>query len=132
ADRVFVGVEMAIGAGRCCGVGAAIALDGGRNRVGGALQRSHGKIARMGIADGFPGNRAQAETLILIEGTGLEAAIVENERLSFAIFDEEFAIIAALEASGDEAFDIVTSGIETVDQAFHKNKSCSMGLLQDV
>ncbi len=86
----------------------------------------------MGIADGFTSDRSQPESLILIEGAGLEAAIVENESLRLAIFHEEFAIVAAFQALGDKALDIIAAGVETVDQAFHKNKSCSMCLLQDV
>ncbi len=74
----------------------------------------------MGIADGLARDRAQAKTLILIKRAGLEAAIIKDERLCLAIFKEEFAIVAALEAFRHKALDVVAAGVETVDQTLHK------------
>src|SRR5690606_8045905 len=129
---IFVRVKMAVGASRRRGIIPAIALDGGGNRIGGTFQRGHRKVARMGIANGFTRDRSQPKTLVLIERAGFETAIIENESLRFAIFHEKFAVIAAFQALRDKALDIIAAGVETVDQAFHKNKSCSMCLLQDV
>lgn len=88
-DGVFIRVKVTVRAGRCRRIASAIALKGCRNRIGSALQGGKRKIARMGIADGFACDRAQAESLILIEGAGLETTIVENKRLRLAIFHEE-------------------------------------------
>ncbi len=96
--------------GQCCG-----------NRIRRTLEGCKRQITCMRIADGFACNGAQAETLILIERAGLQPSIIEDKRLRFAILHEEFAIIAAFQALRNKAFNIVTVGVEAIDQALHKN-----------
>ena len=72
----------------------------------------------MGIARGFTGNGAQAKTLIGVEAGGLQASIVENERFSFPVFEEEFPVIRAADRVGNEGFQTIGRTIEGVEKRF--------------
>ncbi len=95
ADRVLVAVEFLVGALGRCGVAAGIALRDRSNGLCRALQRRNRKIACMRVADRFAGDGAKAETLLGIEASALEAAIVEHQRFRLRMLDEELAVIGA-------------------------------------
>ena len=70
----------------------------------------------MCIADRLVFHRAQAETLRGVVGRLLEPAIVEHQHFGLAIFEEQFAVVGAVEAARDELahFGLVEPG--AVDQ----------------
>src|SRR5262249_32584788 len=57
----------------------------------------------MRIADRIGLHRAQPESLGGVIGRLLHAAIVENQRLGLAIFEEKLAVVGAFEAAGEVA-----------------------------
>ena len=70
---------------------------------GGALQRGVGQVAGMGIGVRLAGDRAQAEALGHVEAGAFQLAVVEGEGLGLVEFQEQLAVVAALEGVGDGA-----------------------------
>ena len=105
-DRVFVAVELAVGAGGRLGDDAAVAgldrRDGGR----GTLQRPGREFAGMGEADRLAGDGPQAEALVGGEVAGAQAAVVEDQRFLFAGLQIEFAIVGAVQRLAEDRVDL--------------------------
>ena len=57
----------------------------------------------MGIARGLARDRAQPEALRGVEGGRLQPAVVEGEAFALAVFQEQLAVIGALQRVVDEA-----------------------------
>ena len=70
----------------------------------------------MRVTDRLVFHRAQTETLRGVVGRLLEAAIVEAERLGLAVFEEQFAVIRAFEAAGDDGRNFLAVETGAVDQ----------------
>ena len=118
-DRVFVAVEMAVGAGGRCGQRAGIAALDRRDGIGGAQQRRFRKFARMRVAGRLAGDGAQAEALIGVEVGGLQPAVVEHQRFALAVFEIEFAVVGAIDRVGDDAANAIVGNVELIDEAVH-------------
>jgi len=70
----------------------------------------------MRIARGLASHRAQAKTLVRAEIGGLQAAIVEHQRFALAVFEEQFAIVGALDRVGDDLLEAALRHVKLVDQ----------------
>ena len=98
------------------GVFAAVPAFHRANRLGGARQRAFGEIGGVCIADRFVLDRAQAEALRSVIGRLLEAAIVEHEYLGLAIFQEQFAVVGAVQPARNRRADFAAVEPGPVDQ----------------
>ncbi len=76
--------------------------------VGGAADRRLGNLAGMGVAGGFAGDRAEAETLARIEARRFEPAIVEDQPLRPRMLEIELAVVCALQGIGDKRGGLLT------------------------
>ena len=127
SKRIVVAIKFAVGAARRVGVGAAVAIVDGAHRFGCACQCSFREIGGVRIANRFGLDRAQAKTLRGVIGRLLEPAIVEGECLGLAIFQEQFAIVSAVQALTNQLahFSAVEPG--AVDQRRNSwvHKRCS-------
>ena len=101
-QRVVVHVERAVGAGGRCRHGAAVAAADRADRGGRPLERVLAELAGMGVGRGLAGDRAQPETLMGVEARALEAAVVEGEALALAVFEEELAVVGAVQRVRDD------------------------------
>src|SRR5690606_28136835 len=88
-----------------------------RHGIGGAAQRSLGKLARMGITGRLAGDRPQAEALVGIEVRGLQPAVVEDQRLALAIFAEKLAVIGSRQRFGHDPPHGFVRNVESLDEA---------------
>ena len=102
AERVFVAIEFTVGAAGGLGVTAAVAAFHRAHRLGGPRKRGFRHVGGVGIADRLVLHRAQAETLRGVVGRLLEAAIVEHQHFGLAIFQEQFAVVGAVQAAPDQ------------------------------
>jgi hypothetical protein len=92
-ERIDVGVELHIAAGRAGGGGAGIAMGHGAHGAGGAGDGVLGNLGCMGIAGGFPRHRPQAKALAGVESRRFQPAIVKGERFGLAVFQVQFPVI---------------------------------------
>ena len=72
-----------------------MAAGNGADRRCRPLDRRLAQLAGMGIARRFARNRPQTEALTGIEGRGFDPAIVEDDTLGLAVFQEQLTIIHA-------------------------------------
>ena len=72
------------------------------HRFGRARQRAFREIGGVRIADRFVLHGAQAKTLRGVIGRLLEPAIVERQRFGLAIFQEQLAVVGAVQAMTDQ------------------------------
>jgi hypothetical protein len=100
-ERIFVAIEPHIGMRGCCGKIPAIAAADGCDRVCRPDQRRQRNVGRMRVADRVVLHRAQAKALRGVIGGLLQPPIVEHQRLGLGIFQEQLAVIGALEPAGD-------------------------------
>ena len=61
----------------------------------------------MRIAAGFTGHRTQAKPLVGVEVGGLQPAIVEHQRFALAVFEEQLAVVGAVDGLGDDLLDAI-------------------------
>ncbi|ESZ38306.1 hypothetical protein X732_18160 [Mesorhizobium sp. L2C066B000] len=61
----------------------------------------------MSVAAGLAGHGAQAKTLVGVEIGGLQPAIVEHQRFALAVFEEQFAVVGAVQCVGDDPLDAI-------------------------
>jgi hypothetical protein len=87
---------------RAGGVLAGIAAFHRAHSVAGALDRRFGNVGSMRIADRFALHCTQAKALRGIVGRLLEPAIVESQGFSLPVFEEEFAVIGAIESARND------------------------------
>ena len=83
-------------------VGARIAALHGAHRLGGARDRLFRDVGGVRIADRLVLDGAQTEALRGVVGRLLEPAVVEHQRLGLAVFEEQLAVVGAVEAARDE------------------------------
>ncbi len=102
-ERIVVGIEAHIGPRRPIGDVAGIAALHRAHRIRGALDRLLRDLGGMGIADRLVLHRAQPEALRGVVGRLLEAAIVEHHHLRLPVFEEQFAVIGALQPMAEDA-----------------------------
>ena len=86
------------------------------HRVGGAGERRFRQVGGVGIADRLVLDRAQPEALRGVEGRLLEAAIVEHQHFRLAVFQEQFAVVGAVEAAADQLTHLAAVEPGAVDQ----------------
>ena len=98
------------------GVCAAVAAFHRAHRLGGARQRGFRQIGGVRIADRLVLDRAQAEALRGVVGRLLEPAIVEGQRLGLPVFQEQFAVVGAVQPAADRLADLVAVEAGAVDQ----------------
>ena len=101
-QRVVVHVERAVGAGRRCRHGPSVAAADRADRGGRPLERVLAKLAGVGVGRGLAGDRAQPEALVGVEARALEAAVVEGEALTLPVFEEELAVVGAVQRILDD------------------------------
>ena len=85
------------------------------HRVGGARDRRFRHVGGMGIADRLVLHRAQAEALRGVVGRLLEAAVVEHQRFRLAVFQEQFAVVGAVQPALDDLADLALVEAGAVD-----------------
>ena len=95
---------------------AAVAAFDRAHRFGGARERGFREIGGMRIADRLILDRAQAEALRGVIGRLLEPAIVEHQHFGLPIFQEQFAVVGAVEAARDELAHLALVEPGAVDQ----------------
>jgi hypothetical protein len=66
----------------------------------------------MGVANRFAGDCAQAKTLVSVETSALEPAIVEGQRFGFAVFDIKLAVIGIPQRLADERLQLGFGEVE--------------------
>ena len=118
AQGVVVGVKGAVGAG---GGGAEDAAVAGAHRLhgtGGAADGGFAEIRGVGVAGGLAGDGAQAEPLGGVEAGALEPTVVEDQPLRLAIFEEQLALVGAVERVGDGALDGVAPQAGALEEQF--------------
>ena len=93
--RVVLAIEADVGRARPLGRDAAIAALGQLGRLRRPAQGRFADLAGMGVAGGLSGHHPQAEPLARIIGGCLEPAVVKDEGLALAVFEEQLAIIGA-------------------------------------
>ena len=116
AERVVVAVELAVGAAGRVRVAAAVAAFDRAHGVRRAGNRRFRQVRGMGIADRLVLHRAQAEALRRVVGCLLEPAVVEGQRLGLAVFEEQFAVVGAIEAAAENAAHLGLVEAGAVDQ----------------
>ncbi len=116
AERILVAVKLHIGARRRRRILAAIAAFDRTHRFRRARHRRIREIGGVGVADRFVLDRAQPETLGGVIGRLLETSVVERHHLGLAIFEEQFAVVGAFEATGEVAAGGVTVEAGAVEQ----------------
>ena len=72
------------------------------NRLDCARNRAFRKVGGVRITDRFIFNRTQAKTLRGVICRLLESPVVESERLGLTVFEEQFAIVGAVEPTADQ------------------------------
>ena len=112
ADRVLVAIKLLVGALRRGCIRAGITLGHRAHCIGSTFQRTLRKLTRMGIANRLACDGAQAETLIGVERTALQPAIIESQRFGLGMFDEKLAIVSAGERLADELAQLRLVAIE--------------------
>ncbi|CDI07656.1 conserved protein of unknown function [Agrobacterium pusense] len=132
ADGVLVAIELLVGALRCGGIGAGITSRHCADRIRCTFQRALRKLARMGVTHRLAGDRPQAETLVCIEGTALEPAIIESQRLGLRMFDEKLAIISAGEGLADELAQLRFVAIEEFYKIVGHRRLQSLSFMTDL
>ena len=98
-QRIVVGIEAEVGADRRLGEGTRVARV---DRLHGRAGPPDGFLAELrgvGVSRGLPGNRPQPEPLIGVEAGALDAAVVERDRFGLGVFQEQLAVIGAVQAS---------------------------------
>ncbi len=88
----------------------------GPHGLGGARECRFRHVGGVRIADRFVLDRAQAETLRRVIGRLLESAIVEHERFGLLVFQEQFAVVGAVEPARQRLADRVAVEPGAVDQ----------------
>ncbi len=116
AERVVVGIKFAISAARCLGIGAVMSAFDCANRLDCARNRTFRQVGGMRIAHRLIFHRTQTKTLRGVVRRLLETAVVERERLGLAVFEEQFAIVGALEAAADQLAHLGAVEARSVDQ----------------
>ena len=125
-QRVLVAVELAVGAGgRRCQL-ARIAGLHGRDGVGGSHQCRFAQFAGMGIAGCFPRHCPKTEAGIGVVVGGLQATIVEKERLALARFEEQLAIIGTMDRIRYDAAQGLFGNVEPFDQPGSQDRSSAL------
>ena len=102
SERIVVGIELAVGAAGRFGISAAVATVDGAHRFGRARQRAFRQIGGVRVTDRFGLHGTQAKTLRGVISRLLEPAIIEGERFGLAIFQEQLAIVGAIQAMADQ------------------------------
>src|SRR5690606_23257319 len=74
-------------------------------RLCGAGDRFLRQLARMGVAGGLAGDRAQSEALARVEARALQSAVVVAERFRLAVFEEQLSVVGALQRLADAGLD---------------------------
>src|SRR6201987_6259350 len=72
------------------------------HRVRGALDRAFGNVARVRSARRLVLHRTQAEALRSVVSRLFEPAIIEGQSFGLAIFEEQFAVIGAVEPARND------------------------------
>ena len=116
AERIVVAVQADIGARRRLGIRAGIAALDRAHRLGGARDRGLGEVGGVGIANRLILDRAQAKTLRGVVGRLLQPAVVEQQHLGLAVFEEKLAIVGAFEPAGEMPAGIVPVETGAVEQ----------------
>jgi hypothetical protein len=73
----------------------------------------------MRVACRLAGDGPQPEPLVGTEIGGLQSAVVEHQRLAFAVFDIQFAVVGAADRVGYDAAHAVVGNVELRKHAFH-------------
>jgi len=108
AERVVVGVEVAVGADGVLGHVAGMAVVDGAHGVAGARDGVLGQLVGVGVAGGVVGHGAQPEALGGVVAGALQAAVVPGQGLALAVLHVEFAVVGAREGVVDQALDART------------------------
>ena len=93
-QRIGIGIEPGIGRARRLGHGAGMARRDRGHAARRPPQRGVRQFARMRIAGGFAGNRAQPEAQRGVEAGAADAAVVQADLFALAIFEKQLAVIA--------------------------------------
>jgi hypothetical protein len=128
-ERIVVAIELAVGAAGRVGIGAGVAAFHRAHGFGGARQRAFRQVGGVRIADRFAFDGAQAEALRRVVGRLLESAVVEGQHLRLLVFQEQFAVVGAFQATSDQLPNLALVEPGAIDQrgnAFvHKGAPCS-------
>ena len=71
----------------------------------------------MRVAGRLAGNGTQSKPLLGVEIRRLQPAIVEHQRLALAVFEEQLAVVGALDCLGHYRADLVLIAVESLEQA---------------
>ena len=82
---------------RAGGQRAAVPGENRAHRGRGPSDGLFGQFRSVGVARRLAGQRAQAEALALVEGRALQPAVVENQAFGLGVFQEQFAIVRAVQ-----------------------------------
>ena len=86
------------------------------NRLDCARNRTFRQVGGVCIADRFIFHRTQAKTLRGVIRRLLEPPVVERERFGLAVFEEQFAVVGALEPAADQLTHLGAVEARSVDQ----------------
>ena len=81
------------------------------DRGDGAADGLFAEFGSVGVTGRFAAYRAQAETLAGVEIRNLKPTVIERETLGLAIFEEQFAVVGAVQRLIDQTAD--TGAVET-------------------
>ena len=135
-QRIVVAIEPHIGMRGRRRESAAIAAAHRRDRIRGADQRRQRHVGGMRVADRVVLDRAQAKALRGVVGRLLQPAIVEHQRFGLAVFQEQLAIVGALQPPRDLVAYGIAVEIGAVEQGGcgklgHQIGPLSEGCIQD-
>ena len=103
-ERIGIGVKPRIGGARRNIQSPAMALAHGLHCGCRTRKRSVRQFPRMGVACGFTGHGTQAKAARCIVAGRTDAAIIQRNRLTFAVFQEKFSIFTARRCVAQLAF----------------------------